>query len=389
MPCVRELTVPCAWSRAPADDADHAPTCVTACGRGDAPDRVCCAGVVGDRWEDVTCRDFLDEVSAVAKGLVAAGVGAGRPGRASCRSTRVRVDAGRLRHLVRGRRHRADLRDLLRRAGRVDPRRLRRGRRASSRRRAHAGLVGSGPRPAARRCAHVWPIDDGASTRCATAGASVAATSVVDRARRDAGAGPPGHDHLHLGHHRAPQGLRADPREPAAEAPSNALARPATGCSAPDGSTLLFLPLAHVFARIIEVGCIELRGHARALRRHQRPCCPTSARSGRRSSWPCRGCSRRSTTAPGRRRTRDGKGAIFDRAADAAIAYSRGAGRPGGPGLAAASCSTRCSTGWSTASCGPRSAAATEYAVSGGAPLGARLGHFFRGIGVTCSRATA
>ena len=45
--------------------------------------------------------------------------------------------------------------------------------------------------------------------------------------------------------------------------------------------------------------------------------------------------------------------------------------------------STRCSTGWSTASCGRRSAARTEYAVSGGAALSERLSHFFRGIGVT------
>ena len=65
-----------------------------------------------------------------------------------------------------------------------------------------------------------------------------------------------------------------------------------------------------------------------------------------------------------------------------AIDVLRGAGhrrrRPG-----AASCSTRCSTSWSTASCAPRSAAAASRAISGGAPLGDRLGHFFRGIGVT------
>ena len=56
--------------------------------------------------------------------------------------------------------------------------------------------------------------------------------------------------------------------------------------------------------------------------------------------------------------------------------------RPAGA-AAAASCSTRSSTGSSTASCAPRSAASCVAAVSGGAPLGARLGHFFRGIGVT------
>ena len=43
----------------------------------------------------------------------------------------------------------------------------------------------------------------------------------------------------------------------------------------------------------------------------------------------------------------------------------------------------RCSTASSTASCAPRSAASAAAAISGGAPLGARLGHFYRGVGLT------
>ena len=35
------------------------------------------------------------------------------------------------------------------------------------------------------------------------------------------------------------------------------------------------------------------------------------------------------------------------------------------------------------ASCAPRSAAAAASAISGGAPLGARLGHFYRGVGLS------
>ena len=63
-----------------------------------------------------------------------------------------------------------------------------------------------------------------------------------------------------------------------------------------------------------------------------RTCSTTSPSSSRRSSCRCRGCSRRSTTAPGRRRTPAGKGAIFDRAEQVAIAYSE-ALDTGGPGL--------------------------------------------------------
>ena len=78
----------------------------------------------------------------------------------------------------------------------------------------------------------------------------------------------------------------------------------------------------------------------------------------------------------------DGKGKIFDRAEKVAIAYSEGAGGRG-VGADPEARSTRCSTSWSTPSCAPRWAARCACAVSGGAPLGARLGHFFRGIGVT------
>ena len=70
-------------------------------------------------WTDVTAGRFKDEVVALAKGLVAAGIEAGRPGRADVAHP-VRVDADRLRDLDRGRGHRAGLRDLLGRAGRVD-----------------------------------------------------------------------------------------------------------------------------------------------------------------------------------------------------------------------------------------------------------------------------
>ena len=68
----------------------------------------------------------------------------------------------------------------------------------------------------------------------------------------------------------------------------------------------------------------------------------------------------------------DGKGAIFDRAEQVAIAYSEALDTRR-PGPRRCGCSTRSSTGWSTASCGPRSAAGAGR-ISGGAPLGARLG---------------
>jgi len=77
----------------------------------------------------------------------------------------------------------------------------------------------------------------------------------------------------------------------------------------------------------------------------------------------------------------DGKGAIFDRAENAAVAYSTSlAGR--GPGVLVKiehALFERLVYRKLRAALGGQVA----FAVSGGAPLGDRLGHFFRGIGIT------
>jgi long-chain acyl-CoA synthetase len=78
----------------------------------------------------------------------------------------------------------------------------------------------------------------------------------------------------------------------------------------------------------------------------------------------------------------DGKSAIFDRAAQAAISYSEGLDRPSGPGLlnrAQHALFDRLVYAKLRAALGGKCTAA----ISGGAPLGTRLAHFFRGIGVT------
>ena len=77
----------------------------------------------------------------------------------------------------------------------------------------------------------------------------------------------------------------------------------------------------------------------------------------------------------------DGKGAIFDRAEAVAIAYSEGLqnGRIGLPLKLQHGLFDKLVYSKLRAALGGQVA----WAVSGGAPLGARLGHFFRGIGVT------
>ena len=120
---------------------------------------------------------------------------------------------------------------------------------------------------------------------------------------------------------------------------------------------LLFLPLAHVFGRVIQFGALSTRTVARPHPGRQEPArrprrVPADVRPGR-AAGVREGLQRR----PARGADADGKGKIFDAAADTAIAWSRGAGHRRRRACCCG-CSTRCSTSWSTASCAPPSAAA-------------------------------
>ncbi|MDQ2814027.1 MAG: long-chain fatty acid--CoA ligase [Actinomycetota bacterium] len=148
-----------------------------------------------------------------------------------------------------------------------------------------------------------------------------------------------------------------------------------------DPGTLLFLPLAHIFARIIEVGCLEggiVLGHCgdvNALLPALAAFRPTFILAVPRVFEKVyNGAQQRAVS--------EHKGAIFSRAAGAAIAYSRALDTPGGPGLGVRTQHAlfdKLVYGKLRAALGGRAA----YAVSGGAALSERLCHFYRGIGVT------
>lgn len=149
----------------------------------------------------------------------------------------------------------------------------------------------------------------------------------------------------------------------------------------PDGSTLLFLPLAHVFGRLIQGACVQNRvrmGHSHDIKNLVADLgtfAPTFILSVPRVFEKVYNTYAQQAHA-------SGKGAIFDRAEQVAIAYSQGLDR-GGASLAVKVQHAL----FERILYGPRLRAplggAVRYAVSGGAPLGARLGHFFRGIGIT------
>ena len=156
-------------------------------------------------------RSSCAEVSGVAKGLVAAGVEAGD--RVALIS-RTRYEWTLLDYAIwfAGAVTVPDLRDLLGRAGRLDPaatRRPRRGRREPPPTRAGS------PRSAAdlAELEHVWSHRRQRRRRAHRGSAPTSPTTSSRSAGRTATPARPGHPHLHLGHHRPPQGLHAHPRQ--------------------------------------------------------------------------------------------------------------------------------------------------------------------------------
>jgi long-chain acyl-CoA synthetase len=148
-----------------------------------------------------------------------------------------------------------------------------------------------------------------------------------------------------------------------------------------ESSVLLFLPLAHVFARLVQVVAVmapirlghtsdvkDLTGDLETFR-------PTVLLGVPRVFEKVFNSARAKAQE-------DGKGRIFDAAADTAIAYSRALSGPGGPGPLLRlkhALFDRLVYRKLRAVLGGRA----THAISGGAALGERLGHFYRGIGFT------
>jgi long-chain acyl-CoA synthetase len=149
------------------------------------------------------------------------------------------------------------------------------------------------------------------------------------------------------------------------------------GCRLTHGK---FLPLAHVFARVIQVGAIRSGaklGHTadvKDLVSHLGTFHPTFVLAVPRVF------EKVFNSASGKAYA-NGKGKIFDRAAATAIAYSRAldSGKPGIGLRARHALFDRLVFGKLRDALGGQA----DWALSGGAPLGDRLAHFYRGIGVT------
>jgi long-chain acyl-CoA synthetase len=146
-----------------------------------------------------------------------------------------------------------------------------------------------------------------------------------------------------------------------------------------DAATLLFLPLAHVFARIIQIGAVKARvrlGHSADVKNLMDDLAtfrPTFILGVPRAF-------EKVFNTASQRAAADGRGRVFDMAADAAIAYSKAldSGRPNPLLRVRHAVFDRLVYRKLRGALGGR----CRYAIAGGAPLGERLGHFYRGIGL-------
>lgn len=146
-------------------------------------------------------------------------------------------------------------------------------------------------------------------------------------------------------------------------------------------STLLFLPLAHVFARIIQIGSIRsgtVLAHTADitdLTTHLGEFRPTFVLAVPR-------VFEKVFNTASTRAWADGKGKVFDKAVAVAIAVSRAEADGRKPHVVLRgqhALFDRLVYAKLRAALGGRA----DWAISGGAPLGERLAHFYRGIGIT------
>jgi long-chain acyl-CoA synthetase len=149
----------------------------------------------------------------------------------------------------------------------------------------------------------------------------------------------------------------------------------------PGGSTLLFLPVAHVFGRMVQIGAISAGLHLAHCADVQARLLPDLASFKPTFVLAVPRIFEKVYNGAEAKAEAAGKGKIFRKGAEIAIAYSENIdAKKFKPALALKHklfdvllySKIRHTLG-----------GRVEAAISGGAPLGARLGHFYRGAGIT------
>jgi long-chain acyl-CoA synthetase len=368
---VREITVAAVVPAAPADNLSD----LVVRNAAQAPEAVAFRRPVGDEWRGVTCAEFLAEVLGVARGLVAAGI---EPGMRVGLMSKTRYEwtlvdfaiwfVGAVTVPVYETSAPEQVAWILADSGAVA---------CMAETADHVATIHQ-VRDTLPQLRDLWCLDDGALATLTQAGSSVPEAE-IERRRATTNGSSIATLIYTSGTTGRPKGCELTHAN-FIELARNASASLADVVRVPGASTLLFLPLAHVFARFIQILCVESRatmGHSpdvKNLLDDLGGFRPTFVLAVPRVFEKIYNSAAATAEA-------GGKAKIFAAAAKAAIEYSESLdGR--GPGVVLRvrhALFDRLVYGKLRARLGGRVA----YAVSGGAPLGARLGHFFRGVGVT------
>ncbi|MGA8116796.1 MAG: AMP-dependent synthetase/ligase [Actinocatenispora sp.] len=367
---MRELTVPPVVTI--SDDANL--TDVVWDNAENYPDTVQFSRRRGTEWEPVTTRQFRDEVVAVARGLVAAGI---QPGDRIGLVSKTRYEwtlldyaiwaAGATTVPVYETSSADQVEWILSDSGAVA---------CVVETDEHRAVV-DGISDRLSDLKQVWTLDDDAVGGLVESGATVS-PETVDERRHSRGADDLATLIYTSGTTGRPKGCMLTHRNLYFD-----IANTVPGLMSlfnERSATLLFLPLAHSLARIIQIGVIQARarmGHTADVKNLMPDLAsfePTFLLSVPRVFEKVYNGAKQKAHA-------DGKAAIFDRAERVAIEYSQGlsSGRVGLALRLQHALFDKLVYGKLRAALGGQ---CTE-AISGGAPLGARLAHFFRGIGVT------
>jgi long-chain acyl-CoA synthetase len=340
-----------------------------------APDTVQFSRRTPDGWRDVTCAQFRTEVTALARGLIAAGI---QPGDRIGLMSKTRYEwtlvdfaiwaAGGVTVPIYETSSPEQVQWILSDSGALA---------VIVETAGHAATV-AGVRDRVPELNEVWQIEDGALDRLVEAGSVVDAGEVEER-RHAAGAEDTATIIYTSGTTGRPKGCLLTHRNLYADAANAVAVLPELFRG--EAATLLFLPLAHSFARVIQNSVIYARcrlGHAPDVKNL------TGDLAEFRPSFilAVPRVFEKVYNGARQRAHADGKGAIFDRAERVAVAYSEALDRKGGPGLLLR-LAHRALDGLVYARLRAALGGRCTAAISGGAPLGPRLAHFFRGIGLT------
>ncbi|QIK09185.1 AMP-dependent synthetase/ligase [Streptomyces sp. Je 1-4] len=340
------------------------------------PDVAVMGRKVNGEWQDVTAATFLAEVRAAAKGLIASGV---RPGDRVGLMSRTRYEwtlldfaiwsAGAITVPVYETSSAEQIQWILGDSGAVaclveSP--------------THEATVES-VRDRLPELANIWQIERDALARLQAAGDGISDDEVEARSAL-ADADSPATIVYTSGTTGRPKGCVLSHRSFFAEC-GNIVERLRPLFRTGESSVLLFLPIAHVFGRLVQIAAVMAPiklGHAPDIKNLTDDLAsfrPKLVLGVPRVFEKVYNSARAKAQA-------DGRGKIFDKAADVAIAYSRALDTSEGPSLGLKlkyKVFDRLVYGRLRAVLGGRA----THAISGGAPLGERLGHFYRGIGFT------